>query len=95
MKSEKHNKTTLADPSAKYYQGGFSKQKQEWPGIQKKMEPVPDCGEKTYVGNDRLKGRKALITGGDSGIGRAVAIAYAREGADIVIHYYPTEQPAA
>ncbi|WP_435524221.1 SDR family NAD(P)-dependent oxidoreductase [Chryseobacterium indoltheticum] len=59
------------------------------------MSPVPDHGEESYIGSDRLKGRKALITGGDSGIGRAAAIAYAREGADVVISYLPEEQSDA
>lgn len=59
------------------------------------MIPVPDHGETSYRGTGRLTGRKALITGGDSGIGRAVAIAYAREGADVVINYLPEEQPDA
>jgi hypothetical protein len=62
-------------------------QQQEPPGIQSLMNPVPDCGEESYVGNGRLTGKVAVITGGDSGIGRAVAIAYAREGADVVISY--------
>ncbi|OBK77679.1 SDR family oxidoreductase [Mycobacterium sp. 1274761.0] len=66
---------------------GFPEQQQEPPGIQKTMEPVPDCGEKSYRGSGRLKGKRAIITGGDSGIGRAVAIAYAREGADVLIAY--------
>ena len=61
----------------------FPKQKQPMPGRTEQMSPVPDHGEKTYKGSGRLEGRKAIITGGDSGIGRAVAIAYAREGADI------------
>lgn len=95
MKGKNHNEQTLINPLTKYYQGGFSKQKQEWPGIQEKMNPIPDCGEETYKGNNKLKGRKALITGADSGIGRAVAIAFAREGADIVISYYTTEQADA
>jgi NAD(P)-dependent dehydrogenase (short-subunit alcohol dehydrogenase family) len=62
-------------------------QQQEPPGVQSRMNPVPDCGEESYVGNGRLTGKVAVITGGDSGIGRAVAIAYAREGADVVISY--------
>ena len=62
-------------------------QQQEPPGVQSRMIPVPDCGEQSYVGSGRLTGKVAVITGGDSGIGRAVAIAYAREGADVVISY--------
>jgi NAD(P)-dependent dehydrogenase (short-subunit alcohol dehydrogenase family) len=62
-------------------------QQQEPPGFQSRMNPGPDCGEESYVGNGRLTGKVAVITGGDSGIGRAVAIAYAREGADVVISY--------
>ncbi|WP_432476142.1 SDR family oxidoreductase [Nocardioides sp. GXQ0305] len=62
-------------------------QQQEVPGDQSRMQPVPDCGEQTYRGSGRLSGKVAVITGGDSGIGRAVAIAYAREGADVVISH--------
>jgi NAD(P)-dependent dehydrogenase (short-subunit alcohol dehydrogenase family) len=66
---------------------GFEKQRQDPPGVQSRMRPVPDCGEQTYRGSGRLTGKRAVITGGDSGIGRAVAIAYAREGADVLIAY--------
>ena len=72
----------------------FPKQKQPMPGLTAKMEPVPDHGEKSYKGSGRLKGKKAIITGGDSGIGRAVAIAYAREGADILIAYLTEDEDA-
>jgi NAD(P)-dependent dehydrogenase (short-subunit alcohol dehydrogenase family) len=62
-------------------------QQQEPPGVQSRMDPAPDCGEDSYVGHGRLAGKVAVITGGDSGIGRAVAIAYSREGADVVLSY--------
>ena len=75
--------------------GGFPPQQQDPPGLTTKMEPIPDHGEETYVGHGRLDGLKALITGGDSGIGRAVAIAYAREGADVAINYLEDEQSDA
>lgn len=73
----------------------FDKQPQPFPGIASDMRPLPDHGEKSYQGHGRLAGKKALITGGDSGIGRAVAIAYSREGADIVINYLPAEESDA
>jgi NAD(P)-dependent dehydrogenase (short-subunit alcohol dehydrogenase family) len=69
-------------------------QQQEVPGIQSKMKPVPDCGEESYKGSGKLTGKIAVITGGDSGIGRAVAIAYAREGADVLISYLSEDSDA-
>lgn len=85
----------LRDPRANY-PTNFTLPVQDFPGLQRNFEDVvPDCGEESYVGSGRLQGRRALITGGDSGIGRAVAIAYAREGADVVINYLPEEQPDA
>lgn len=74
---------------------GFPKQQQTPPGVQSLMDPVPDCGETSYRGADRLTGKSAVITGGDSGIGRAVAIAYAREGADVLIAYLDEDDDAA
>ncbi len=73
----------------------FPDQPQTPPGLAAKMEPTPDHGEVSYSGSGRLQGKKALITGGDSGIGRAVAIAFAREGADVAINYLPEEQSDA
>lgn len=72
----------------------FPAQPQDVPGEQQKMQPLPDCGEHSYKGNGRLQGKIALITGGDSGIGRAVAIAYAREGADVAISYLDEHEDA-
>jgi NAD(P)-dependent dehydrogenase (short-subunit alcohol dehydrogenase family) len=73
---------------------GFPEQQQNPPGTQSAMDPVPDCGESSYRGSGRLTGKRAIITGGDSGIGRAVAIAYAREGADVLIAYLNEDDDA-
>jgi NAD(P)-dependent dehydrogenase (short-subunit alcohol dehydrogenase family) len=70
------------------------RQQQEPPGVQAKMTPRPDCGEDSYRGYGRLEGKAAVITGGDSGIGRAVAIAYSREGADVLISYLSEDEDA-
>jgi NAD(P)-dependent dehydrogenase (short-subunit alcohol dehydrogenase family) len=85
----------MQDPLKQYPQPKFEEQPQSAPGLAQDMVPKPDHGELTYEGFGRLAGRRALITGADSGIGRAVAIAFAREGADIALNYLPSEQTDA
>jgi NAD(P)-dependent dehydrogenase (short-subunit alcohol dehydrogenase family) len=89
------NQHTMRDPMSQYQRPPFDRQTQIEPGLAMDMRPKPDHGEETYQGSGRLKGRKALVTGADSGIGRATAIAFAREGADVALSYLPQEEPDA
>ena len=89
------NQYEMQDPTKQYPMPKFDEQPQSAPGLARDMDPKPDHGEASYQGFGRLAGRKALITGADSGIGRAVAIAFAREGADVVLSYLPDEEPDA
>ena len=83
------------DPKAQGAKPPFAEQPQEVPGLEAEMEPKPDYGAESYRGHGRLEGKAALVTGGDGGIGRAVALAFAREGADVLISYLEDEEPDA
>ena len=85
------------EPTTQYPQPPYAEQDQrdQHPGLESQMQPRPDYGEETYKGSGKLEGKKAIITGGDSGIGRAVALAFAREGADVLISYLEEEEPDA
>lgn len=95
MSGTTQNQWAMQDPTKQYPQPKFDKQPQSAPGLESEMDPKPDCGEHSYHGFGRLAGRRAIITGADSGIGRAVAIAFAREGADVVLNYLSSEEKDA
>jgi NAD(P)-dependent dehydrogenase (short-subunit alcohol dehydrogenase family) len=89
------DQTTPTDPTTQHQREDFGEQEIEHPGLTSEMDPQPDHGEHTYEGAGRLEGKRAIITGGDSGIGRAVAIAFAREGCDVLVTHLPEEEPDA
>jgi NAD(P)-dependent dehydrogenase (short-subunit alcohol dehydrogenase family) len=89
------DQTTRQDPTTQYPQPEQPAQQLEHPGLESDMRPQPDFGEESYRGAGRLEGRKAIVTGGDSGIGRAVALAFAREGADVLIAHLEEERSDA
>jgi NAD(P)-dependent dehydrogenase (short-subunit alcohol dehydrogenase family) len=94
MAQSGNNSQSMQDPKEQYPKPPFPKQEQETPGTEAALAPKADHGETSYKGSGKLEGRKAIITGGDSGIGRAVAIAFAREGADVLISYLNEHEDA-
>ncbi|WP_157002020.1 SDR family oxidoreductase [Agromyces laixinhei] len=95
MNDRTRDQYTFSDPSKLYAEFDPAQQHQSEPGLDAKLTPKPDLGEDTYRGSGRLPGRRALVTGADSGIGAATVIAFAREGADVVMSYLPDEEPDA